>query len=185
MGEWQTLGALTPGICRFESCLLISGCLCRYTATMPWHIARSGDQFCVIKDSDGSKAGCHPSRADAQKQLAALYATEKVKAIRLGDEELTVLVAESIVERANGLAGRDSIDADGMLFVRPFEDHGSFWMKDVRMPLLLAFYDAQGGLVAQKAMHPGDSAYRPSRPFKYVLELVGRSEVAPHHLNLS
>jgi hypothetical protein len=30
----------------------------------------------VIKDADGSVAGCHPTRAAANKQLAALYAQE-------------------------------------------------------------------------------------------------------------
>jgi HK97 family phage major capsid protein/HK97 family phage prohead protease len=48
---------------------------------MPWHIGSSADcpdskPFAVIKDSDGTIEGCHPTKAAAQKQLAALYANE-------------------------------------------------------------------------------------------------------------
>jgi HK97 family phage prohead protease len=48
---------------------------------MPWHLEKGGgtcrsDQWAVIKDADGSTAGCHATEAAAQAQLAALYANE-------------------------------------------------------------------------------------------------------------
>lgn len=48
---------------------------------MPWHVEGGGgtcaaSQWAVIKDSDGSTAGCHDTKDDANKQLAALYANE-------------------------------------------------------------------------------------------------------------
>lgn len=48
---------------------------------MPWHVARSAScppskPFAVIKDADGSVVACHPTRAAAQKHVAALYANE-------------------------------------------------------------------------------------------------------------
>ena len=48
---------------------------------MPWHIGSSAScpkskPYAVIKDSDGSVCGCHPTKAAAKKQLAALYANE-------------------------------------------------------------------------------------------------------------
>jgi HK97 family phage prohead protease len=48
---------------------------------LPWHIGRSEDcpaskPFAVIKDEDGSVAGCHATEAAARRQLAALYAQE-------------------------------------------------------------------------------------------------------------
>jgi hypothetical protein len=48
---------------------------------MPWHIEKGGgtcgpDEYAVIKDSDGSTAGCHDTRTEAEAQLAALYANE-------------------------------------------------------------------------------------------------------------
>lgn len=49
---------------------------------MPWHIEQGGgacssSQWAVVKDSDGSTAGCHPTKEAAQAQLAALYANEE------------------------------------------------------------------------------------------------------------
>lgn len=48
---------------------------------MPWHVSKSGQcpaskPYAVIKDSDGSIAGCHPSEKAANAQMAALYAQE-------------------------------------------------------------------------------------------------------------
>jgi HK97 family phage prohead protease len=46
---------------------------------MPWHIEEGYEScsgFAVIKDSDGSVAGCHETEEAAKKQLAALYASE-------------------------------------------------------------------------------------------------------------
>ena len=45
---------------------------------MPWHIGEHADcsGYAVIKDGDGSVAGCHETRAEAEAQLAALYASE-------------------------------------------------------------------------------------------------------------
>jgi len=43
---------------------------------MPWHLENRDGKVCVIKDADGSVAGCHDSRTDAIKQQRALYANE-------------------------------------------------------------------------------------------------------------
>jgi len=48
---------------------------------MPYHVAKTkkcsaSKPWGVIKDSDGKVMGCHPSKAKANKQLAALYANE-------------------------------------------------------------------------------------------------------------
>ena len=43
---------------------------------MPWSLKQRDGKWCVIKDSDGSSAGCHDSRTDAIKQQRALYAQE-------------------------------------------------------------------------------------------------------------
>ena len=44
---------------------------------MPWSIERRQDEWCVIKDSDGSSAGCHATRERAMRQQRALYAQEE------------------------------------------------------------------------------------------------------------
>ena len=43
---------------------------------MPWHLENRDGKVCVVKDADGSVAGCHDSRTDAIKQQRALYANE-------------------------------------------------------------------------------------------------------------
>jgi HK97 family phage prohead protease len=47
---------------------------------MPWHVTDDHPDcagWAVVKDSDNSVAGCHETKAKAEKQLAALYANEK------------------------------------------------------------------------------------------------------------
>lgn len=42
---------------------------------MPWHIEQDDNgQYCVIKDDDSTNEGCHDTRAEAEDQVAALYA---------------------------------------------------------------------------------------------------------------
>jgi len=49
---------------------------------MPWHIEQQSDgKYCVIKDDDGEKEGCHASLTEANAQLAALHASEESKGI--------------------------------------------------------------------------------------------------------
>jgi hypothetical protein len=43
---------------------------------MPWKVEERDDEFCVIKEADGSTVKCHSSRADAVKHVKALYAAE-------------------------------------------------------------------------------------------------------------
>lgn len=48
---------------------------------MPWKIAKSGNNFSVVKDDGSGKVvGKHPSRKKALTQLRALYASEAIKA---------------------------------------------------------------------------------------------------------
>lgn len=55
---------------------------------MPWHVEKGGgtcgaSQYAVIKDSDGSTAGCHSTKAKAEAQMAALYANDSSNAKHL------------------------------------------------------------------------------------------------------
>jgi len=43
---------------------------------MPWHIEKAGNKYLVKKDAGGEVVGTHTSRAKAQAQLRALYASE-------------------------------------------------------------------------------------------------------------
>ena len=47
---------------------------------MPYHLAGSGNQWFVVKDSDGKRMSKKPlTKAKAKAQLAALYASEAKK----------------------------------------------------------------------------------------------------------
>lgn len=66
---------------------------------MPWHIETDNagcEGFAVVKDDDGELEGCHRTRAQAERQLAALYASEA------GDTE----------DRAEGYAPTDGMVAE-------------------------------------------------------------------------
>ena len=68
---------------------------------MPWHVGPQGGGTCgpsqwpVIKDSDGSTVGCHPSKKAAQAQVAALYANEPGAKMTLPDCTAAGELAES------------------------------------------------------------------------------------------
>ncbi len=68
---------------------------------------------------------------------------------------------------------RDAIGVDtGMLFVYPDAAERRFWMKNTRMPLAVAFLDAQGKVVALAEMNPLDTTTTPSeKPAMYALEM--------------
>lgn len=53
---------------------------------MPWKVYKDGDKFCVHKENDGQMGalvpgGCHPTEAQADRHLRALYAAEGKKEI--------------------------------------------------------------------------------------------------------
>jgi HK97 family phage prohead protease len=82
---------------------------------MPWHIEKGGgdcadDQWAVIKDSDGSTAGCHDTQEDAQAQLDALYASESAALARAGLEQRE----EDMAERAQVMAAAREARADAL-----------------------------------------------------------------------
>jgi hypothetical protein len=62
---------------------------------VPWNIWKNGDEFCIYKENpDGSQGeavegGCHQSRDEAERQLAALYASESkaVVAVKSDSDE--------------------------------------------------------------------------------------------------
>lgn len=79
---------------------------------MPWSIEKRESKWCVIKDSDGSSAGCHDSRTDAIKQQRALYASERRNATvaALVYEEPAPVVdtrLEEAIARVEELASRE------------------------------------------------------------------------------
>lgn len=79
------------------------------------------------------------------------------RSITVDGHDLTVEVADSTEERAMGLMYRDSLPAEqGMLFVYSDTRVRSFWMKNTRIPLSIAFIDRAGTIVHIADMRPLD-----------------------------
>lgn len=93
--------------------------------------------------------------------------------IRVGDTSLRVEVAADEGSRAQGLMYRDSLpEGRGMLFVYPSARVRSFWMKNTRIPLSIAFADSDGTIVRIADMAPLDTSTTSSlTPARYALEV--------------
>ena len=68
--------------------------------------------------------------------------------ISVDGHRVQVEVAATKASRAQGLMHRDHLAKDrGMLFIYPRQEPLSFWMKDTRIPLSIAFADKSGKIV--------------------------------------
>src|SRR3970040_897997 len=77
----------------------------------------------------------------------------KVLPINVAGIELEVELATTFEEQILGLMYRDKLEEnDGLLFVFPREKFLSFWMKDTRMPLSIAFIQADGRIIPVELM---------------------------------
>ncbi len=89
---------------------------------------------------------------------------------------ITVEVAETPEQHAQGLMGRESLPDDwGMVFVFFEEQEVGFWMKDTLIPLSIAYFDADGTIVRILDMEPCDKdpcpVYSPGAPYMGALEV--------------
>lgn len=93
--------------------------------------------------------------------------------ITVGEHKMLVEVADNGENRNRGLMNRDRLPADeGMLFVYPDEKPRSFWMKNVRFPLSIAFAKQDGTIVSISDMAPMTTRSTPSgAPAMYALEV--------------
>ena len=82
-------------------------------------------------------------------------------------------VARTEKEKARGLMFRERMGKDeGMLFVYEREGRLSFWMKNTRLPLSIAFIDKGGRIVDIQDMEPFNLATHTSAyPARYALEM--------------
>ena len=93
-----------------------------------------------------------------------------------GAVPISVEVADTASERAEGLMGRESLPDDaGMVFLFPEPERGAFWMKDTLIPLSIAFWDEQGTIVAILDMKPCTSD--PCPTYDPGVEFAGAVEV--------
>lgn len=93
----------------------------------------------------------------------------------VGGHAVTAEVVADPEARAEGLMHRTSLADDaGMLFVYAQEAPRSFWMKNVPIPLSIAYLDRRGKIVKIAEMQPHDQAQTQSLyPAMYALEMNG------------
>ena len=107
--------------------------------------------------------------------LLAIACSNKLPtaALTIGGHTVTAELAATDEDRQQGLMFRDSLDTDaGMLFAYPDTKVRGFWMKDTRIPLSIAFADADGVIVRIADMRPFDQTRTSSLyPAKYALEM--------------
>ncbi len=97
----------------------------------------------------------------------------KLLPINIAGIELEVELAVTPEEHILGLMYRDKLeDNGGMLFVFPKEEILSFWMKETRIPLSIAFIKANSQIIQIESMKPYSLDAHVSREtVKYALEM--------------
>lgn len=105
--------------------------------------------------------------------LAGLVEAQILLPLTIKETVLHVEVADRDQTRQRGLMFRDSLPEDrGMLFIYPEARHLSFWMKNTRIPLDIAFLADDGTILQISAMQPYDENTTTSTaPVHYALEV--------------
>lgn len=98
--------------------------------------------------------------------------------IRLDDQLLRVELAKTHQEQSQGLSGRAKLaDDEGMLFVYNRLHFLRFWMKGMKIPLSIGFFDEKRALIDVQEMSVPKATeiylkeYQTSRPALYALEM--------------
>ncbi|MDW8436472.1 MAG: DUF192 domain-containing protein [Chloroherpetonaceae bacterium] len=103
------------------------------------------------------------------------------KKIQVDTAFIMVEIADDDYKRQMGLMFRDSLEANsGMLFIFPEPKKQSFWMKNCRFPIDIAYIDASRKITDIISMTPPESPFVPddslptypsSVPVPYALEV--------------
>ena len=118
-----------------------------------------------------------------------LYAQPQTEQIEFGGVTLTVELATTPAQQAQGLSDRDSMAANhGMLFVFTQEGEWSFWMHEMRFPLDMIWFNSTRQVVFIEQDLPPCTptscpVYTPPVNALYVLE-VNAGFVSAHDVML-
>ena len=125
-------------------------------------------------------AGCQPKGADTTPFGL------KIVELKILNASLHAEVADTPQVSENGLMFRDSLPDDrGMLFVFEQPKTASFWMRNTKIPLSIAYLDSTGKILEIESMKPLDETVVPSvsDQVAYALEVnqgwFGRHGIAP------
>jgi uncharacterized membrane protein (UPF0127 family) len=105
--------------------------------------------------------------------IACPFELSMVRVVVKG-HDLTIELATTPEARSCGLSLRDSLPENrGMLFVYAEPEILTFWMKNTRMPLSIAFIDVAGRVVSIQKMNPfpTTTVFASPVPALYALEV--------------
>jgi len=94
--------------------------------------------------------------------------------LSINGQKLMVEIAHTPDTRACGLSNRKSLQKNtGMLFLFPDTRQRTFWMKDTRIPLSIAFMDEDGSIIQIHQMQANQvtTTYPSFQPARYALEV--------------
>jgi uncharacterized membrane protein (UPF0127 family) len=103
----------------------------------------------------------------------------------VGEEPLTVLVASTPEQRAQGLRQVEDLEGyDGMLFAYDEPSSATYGMRDTLIPLDIWWFDAEGRLLGSTEMQPcvesNCTSYGSPGPIKWALETpLGQYDFQP------
>lgn len=94
--------------------------------------------------------------------------------ITLGESKLCVEVVTTEAAITQGLSGRKTLGADGMLFSMPRSERYSFWMKGMHFPIDIVWINSEN-IVTEISYNLRPETYptvfRPLQPVQQVLEV--------------
>lgn len=130
-------------------------------------IILAGNLACKSRDQDAKTE----SAPGVSSKASVIRDTIKMS---ISGTTVTLEVAKERETLSRGLMFRDSLAKNsGMLFIFPREGMYSFWMKDTRIPLSIAFINSQGRIVGLDEMRPYDTVtvHMPFEPYTYAIEM--------------
>ena len=93
---------------------------------------------------------CTPGKTSRETVAAGAYFP-----ISIGDAKAELQLALTQSEQAKGLMYRDALpESHGMLFLFKQSKRQSFWMRNTRIPLDLAYFDVRGTLLEVHPLYP-------------------------------
>jgi len=125
-------------------------------------------------------ASPEPGPSPGRGELAAMppFETARVALVDRGGQrfEMPVYVADDQATRQQGLMGVTDLPREaGMVFVFPEDRRGGFWMKNTLLPLSIAFFAADGEVLAVLDMEPCEAdpcpSYDPGVTYRGALEV--------------
>ena len=113
-----------------------------------------------------------------QDARASFVAHNTTKRVRIGNNSLNVEIADTDIERAQGLSRKTSLAENaGMLFVFDTPGFYNFWMYNMNFPIDIIWIDEYQRVIGivenAPPLKPGEDTilYSPPKPIQYALEV--------------